>query len=88
MGKQKLPFQQIFFTGAELKAVQMGLGLIMDDFKSTEIVPWNVDSRSTMKEILTAVRSAAAKIEKVTGVSSQMPPYIDGEEKDYLTKES
>lgn len=80
--------QSIYFNPREVLAIAMGLGLIIDDFNSTKEMPWNPEARKDQLEILAAVKSAAAKLEKFTGVKCDLPPYIDGEEKDYFTKPS
>lgn len=87
MGKGEKP-PMIYLTKEEYKAVQLGLAHILEDFKQTGLLPWNAESRKDMKDIMTATNSAAAKIEKITGIKAILPPYIDGEEKDYFTKES
>lgn len=87
MSKGEKP-PMIYLTKDEYKAVQLGLSNILEDFKATRLLPWNSESRKDMKDIMAATKSAAAKIEKITGIKAILPPYIDGEEKYYFTKES
>lgn len=69
----------------------MGLGMIIHDFSEVDkddSIPWTPEARKFKKEIMTAVLSAAAKIEKFTGIKCEVPPYKDGDENEFLTKES
>lgn len=81
---------QIFFNPDEVKIISMGLAYILEDFNSKNIQqqPWTPDARKAQKEMVTAARSAAAKLEKFAGVKCELPPYNDGDENEFLTKES
>lgn len=80
----------IYLTMQEYQAVQLGLGRVIEDMKNTgtELYPWTPEARRVRKEIMTAANTAAAKIEKITGVKAELPSYEDGDEDEFLTKQS
>jgi hypothetical protein len=91
--KGKNHIQSIFFNPDEVRAIGLGLGRVIDDLNSMKRgelldVPWTPEARKIQKEISAATRSAAAKLEKFTGIKCELPPYIDGDEDEFLTKES
>jgi hypothetical protein len=80
--------EKIYFNPNEVNAIAMGLARIMEDIKANELQPWTPEMRKITKEILTAARSAAHKLEKFTGVKCELPPYNEGDENEFLTKQS
>lgn len=81
----------IYLSNPEYLAIQLALGRILEEIngaKNNQRIPWNCEARGTLQEILTAARSAASKIERVTGISVELPPFVDGDEEAFLTKES
>lgn len=80
--------ERIYFNPQEVLAISMGLGLIMDDFNANKLQPWTPETRKTQAQILAAVKSAAAKLEKFTGIKCELPPYEEGDENEFLTKQS
>lgn len=85
--------ERIFLTPNEAAILGMGLAVIIEDLnavKRCELanVPWTPEARKNQKEMLEAAISAAAKLEKFAGISCNLPDYNDGDEKEFLTKES
>jgi hypothetical protein len=82
--------EKIYFNPNEVKAISMGLGIMLDDIDSPLMKqqPWTPEARKDFKEMKEAARSAAAKLEKFTGIKCALPPYNDGDENEFLTKES
>ena len=80
----------IYLTMEEYRAVQLGLGRIIEDLTKPkmDMYPWTPEVRKFKKEIVTAANTAAAKIEKVTGVKAELPEYEEGDEDEFLTKQS
>jgi hypothetical protein len=88
-----MKIEKIYFNPDEVQAVAMGLARIIEDLnamKQGEYIntPWTPEARKAQTEMRNAVLSAAAKIEKFTGVKCELPPYIPGDENDFLTKPS
>lgn len=80
--------EKIYFNPDEVQAISMGLAIIMQDYEATKQLPWDPAARKTQADIMKATRSAAAKLEKFAGVKSDLPPYNEGDENEFFTKES
>jgi len=81
------------FTPAEVKIIIMGLVTIQEDIEAVHKDPkhpFTPESRKDMKEMLEAANSAISKLEKVVnkGMAFYVAQYEEGDEKDFLTKES
>lgn len=75
----------------EVLAIGLGLSRLleeMDEIKKDVAIPWTPEERKRQKEIYDNAKSAAFKIEKLTGFEFKLDAYIDGDEKEFLTKES
>lgn len=75
----------------EVMAIGLGLSRILDDFESIKndaTIPWTPESRKIQKEIFAAATSAAKKIEAITGFECKLDAYVEGDENEFLTKES
>lgn len=85
--------EKIYFNPHEVMAISMGLARIIEDMnamKKGDLIntPWTPEARKAQYEILSACQSAAAKLEKFAGIKCELPPYEDGDENEFLTKES
>jgi hypothetical protein len=85
--------ERIFFNPTEVSAIGMGLARIMEDMNAMkkngyENTPWTPEARKIQADIMNACRSAANKLEKFAGYKCELPPYIDGDEDEFLTKQS
>jgi hypothetical protein len=81
----------IYFNPDEVCALALGLGRVIDDIKEVgqnQTIPWSPEARAAQREILTAARSAGAKLEKFTGVRVELPKYETGDENEFFTKPS
>ena len=78
-------------TPKEITVIQIALGGVIEDIdiamKDTRI-PFPPEIRKDMRDILTNAKSAFFKIQKTSGHFVQMDPYVEGDEKDFLTKQS
>lgn len=78
-------------TPDEVIITQMALsGLIEDleDVSSNPQYPFTPDARKDQKQMLSCAKSALEKIAKTSGRLVQLDPYKEGDEKEFLTKES
>lgn len=81
------------FTPAEVKILIMGLVTTIEDieavYKSPKY-PFTPESRKDMKDMLECALSAKKKLEDVVnkGEAFHLAEYKDGDEKDFLTKQS
>lgn len=85
--------ERIFFNPAEVSAIGMGLARIMEDMNAMkrdgyENIPWTPEVRKIQADIMAACRSAANKLEKFAGYKCELPPYENGDEDEFLTKQS
>jgi hypothetical protein len=60
----------------------------MTDMSTDVTINWNPEARKSIKEMLDAGKSVKLKMEKLGFDMTPMPPYEDGDEKEFLTKES
>lgn len=82
---------KLIITPDETKVIQMGLAEVIESITETmknPAIPFNPEARKSMKQILTVALSASKKIEAISGVSAEMEPYKEGDENEFLTKES
>lgn len=91
--KQNSNPSHIFFTPKEAAVIAMGIGMILSDMADvnngkTGLYPWTPEARKDFKDIYAAAQSAANKLEKFAGVNCTLPPYEEGDEDNFLTKES
>lgn len=85
--------EKIYFNPDEAAAISMGLARIVEDMvtiKKGEYAntPWTPEARKIQADILRNARSAAAKLERFTGIKCTLPPYNPGDENEFLTKKS
>lgn len=77
----------------ETKIIILALVQLIEDMdgasKNTDF-NFTPDARKDMKEMLSAAYSAKKKLEVIVnkGVAFQLDPYVEGDEKEFLTKES
>lgn len=53
-----------------------------------QLINWNPETRKDLKDMLTAGNSLKIKLQKIGFNMSDLPPYLDGDETEFLTKES
>ncbi len=81
----------MILTGQETLTIQMALQTMIDDMTSMATntnVPFTPSARKDMRDILNNATSALKKIEKLQGREFKMEEYKDGDEKEFMTKES
>lgn len=75
----------------EVIIIQMALGTMIEDFEATMNDPrfnFTPEARKEQKEIYATAKSALAKIALVSGALVKIDPYNEGDEIEFLTKES
>lgn len=78
-------------TPQEVGIIQIALGTMIEDAEAMchdQTIPFNPQARKEMREILATAKSALAKIQLTTGHAVRLDPYQQGDEKEFLTKES
>ena len=82
---------QLFLKPKEGKFLSMCVISMIEKLADTATDPnlnWNPEARKDLREMREAGESLRIKLEKLGFDMRDLPPYIDGEEKDFLTKES
>lgn len=82
--------EKIIIMPKEVKVILMALQTMEEDLSETitnASIPFNGEARQIGKEILSTIKIARGKLIKLTG-EFMMEPYADGDEKEFLTKES
>lgn len=81
----------IYFNPQEVAVLTMALGGLIEDLNTVAkdpTIPWTPEAKKDQKDIVGAAKSAAAKLEKFTGVKCNLPPYKPGDENEFFTKQS
>lgn len=84
-------FKQIFLKPEEGKFLSMCVVSMIEQLRissQNQTINWNPEARKDLKDMRMAGESLRQKLVKLGFDMRELPPYIDGEEKDYLTKES
>lgn len=78
-------------TPKEVRVIQIALITMIEDVTETTqnvTIPFTPEARSISKDILLNAKSALEKIAKTSGHAVQLDAYQDGDEKEFLTKQS
>jgi len=81
----------LILTPKEINMMQMGLQLIIENndmMSKTQQIPFNPAARQIMKDIREIATSAIKKLQNVSGRAVIIEKYKEGDEEDFLTKES
>lgn len=81
----------LFLKHDEQKFLAMAVVALVEDLQKSTTdakLNWNPETRKQLKEMRSAGESLKIKLQKLGFDMKDLPPYIDGEERDYLTKES
>jgi hypothetical protein len=82
---------ELYLKPDEAKFLSMAVVALIEELNSTSKnvnLNWNPETRKDLKDMIAAGSSLKVKLNKLGFDMRELPPYIDGEEKDYLTKES
>jgi hypothetical protein len=78
-------------TPNEVAVIQMSLDSMIQDMETVsknQKIPFTPESRKDIRDILNYAKSALAKIAIASGKLIKLDPYHEGDEKEFLTKES
>lgn len=81
----------VTLTPKEVMTLEMGIARIIEDMEEVnndQSIPFTPEARKDMRDILTNAKAAKAKLELIRGHEIRIAPYVDGDEKEFLTKES
>lgn len=75
----------------EVAITQMALSGLVEDLESVsknQAYPFTPEARKMQKEMLANAKSALGKIAVASGKLIKLDPYTEGDENDFLTKQS
>lgn len=75
----------------EVLVIQMALSAMIEDTEAIatdQSIPLTPEARAQGRQILAAAKSAHAKVSLASGCEVKLDPYEDGDELDFLTKQS
>ncbi len=75
----------------EVAITQMALSGLIEDLEAVSTnpsYPFTPDARKDQKDMLTAARSAMKKLADTSGMEVKLDPYKEGDEDEFLTKQS
>ena len=78
-------------TPKEVKVIHMALETFIEDntaMRKNQTIPFNSEARTMMKDMFETASSALKKIQLASGYAVKLDPYNEGDEKEFLTKES
>lgn len=82
--KNTVKYEHIYFNPKELWAITSALATMLEDFNNADGYDWNDEAKKIRAEIKLHAIKAAQKIERVTGVKSELPDYNPGDENSFL----
>jgi hypothetical protein len=83
--------QNLYLKPEEAKFIGMAVVALVEDLQATsrnQLIPWTPESRKTLKDMLDAGTTLRTKLTKLGFDMRPLPPFLHGDEKDFLTKES
>lgn len=75
----------------EILMIQMALSATIEDIEISSKdpkLPFTPEARKDMRDMLSTAKSAHQKITVAIGREIRLDPYVDGDEKEFLTKQS
>lgn len=81
----------LILTPDEVTIILVALSGTIEDLTETSTnvkLPLNPEARTACREMLTAAKSAQKKLETTIGHEIRLDAFVDGDEKEFLTKES
>lgn len=75
----------------EVAIIQMALGGMIEDLEEVSknpSYPFTPEARKDQRDILSTAKSALAKIVLASGKAVRLDPYREGDENEFLTKQS
>lgn len=78
-------------TPKEVKVIHMALETFIEDntvIRTDQTIPLNPEARRMMKDMFETATSALAKIQLASGYAVKLDAYNEGDEQEFLTKQS
>lgn len=75
----------------EVKVIHMALEVFIEDnttMRTDQTIPFNAEARMLMKDLFETASAALKKIQLASGYAVKLDPYNEGDDKEFLTKQS
>lgn len=82
---------QLFLKPDEQKFIALAVVNMLDQLEESsknQFINWNPDARGYLKDMLSAGNGLKIKLGRLGFDMRDLPPFIDGDEEDFLTKQS
>jgi hypothetical protein len=89
--KMNLKGEQLYLKPNESKFLSVAVSALLDELGGASknvLMNWNPETRKDIKDLLEAGNSLKVKLNKLGFDVSDLPPFVEGEEDNFLTKES
>lgn len=83
--------ESLYLKPDEAKFLSMAVIAMIEQLHDTAINPdinWNPETRRDLKGMIDAGNSLKIKMQKLGIDTRDLPPYLDGDENEFLTKQS
>ena len=82
---------QLYLKPDEQKFIAMAVLSMIEQLENTsknQLINWNPEARKDLKDMTAAGASLRIKMKNLGFDMREMPPYMDGDENEFLTKQS
>jgi hypothetical protein len=83
--------EQLYLKPDEKKFIAMAVVAMVERLQESSkntLINWNPEARKDLKEMIAAGSSLRLKMQKLGFDMRELPPYLPGDENDFLTKQS
>ena len=83
--------EQLYLKPNEAKFISMAVLRMLDelqDVSKNQLINWNPEARKDLKDMIESGNDLKVKMKKIGFDMRDLPPYLEGDENEFLTKES
>lgn len=83
--------EHLYLKPDEAKFLSMAVVSVLEQLQETsknQLINWNPETRKDLKDMVAAGTSLKIKLGKLGFDMGELPPYLDGDENEFLTKQS
>lgn len=83
--------EQLYLKPDEAKFISMAVVSMIEQIDATsknQLINWNPEARKDIKDMIAAGSSLKIKLSRLGFDMRELPPYLDGDETEFLTQQS
>ena len=83
--------EQLYLKPSEVKFISMAVLSMLDqlqDSAKNQLLNWNPETRKDLKDMIEIGSNLKIKLKKLGFDMRELPPYLDSDKDEFLTKES